>query len=93
MNVSYMQAKQLCEADGSKLAIAPYGTGDKIAIQPYVLRLAAAVLNSDPVLYGYWMDGTDSVIDGLWQLPDGMPPFSSHWIQSRKWKKTDYLSF
>ncbi len=74
MNVNYGQAKAACEADGARLATAPYGSLDKLAMERYVLQLTAVVKydNLDPTIYGYWVDGSDSSVEGTWMLPDGV---------------------
>ncbi len=74
MNVNYGQAKAACKADGTRLATAPYGKLDKLAMERYVLPLTAVVMydNLDPTIYGYWVDGSDDAVEGMWKLPDGV---------------------
>jgi hypothetical protein len=69
MNLNHQQAKQICSADGAALAIAPYGSQDKRAVEKYIVRLAAVV--REIASAGFWVDGTDAALEGTWKLPDG----------------------
>ena len=68
--VTHAEARQLCEAEGARLAIAPYGSADWKAFEKYTIELS--LMRTKTPAPGYLVDGTDEGSEGTWRLPNGV---------------------
>ena len=65
-----IEARALCEADGGRLAYAPYGQQEIKAMERFVSQVVGLQKSSHD--YVILVDGTDEVTEGLWVLPNGI---------------------
>jgi hypothetical protein len=73
-NKTHPEAKAACQADGARLASAPYGLPNNDAMAMFNGQSAATITY-------FLVDGTDAAAEGAWVLPDGiaqMLKFHSH---------------
>jgi hypothetical protein len=68
---SHLDAKRLCEADGARLAYAPYGQTNINAMQKYVSMAVGIRGSNGPHNHYLLVDGTDAVTENIWLMPNG----------------------
>jgi hypothetical protein len=70
------QAKALCKADGGRLASAPYGPAENMAMESFRAQLSGTG-------YLLFVDGTDAATENNWVLPTGNMRTSFAWYTHR----------